>query len=231
MATEPPHNVILFVADGLRGAMADDVTAPNMAQLARQGVHLRNGHSLCPTLTTANASAMATGHYFGDTGGYSNTIYTGFPVPGAAGSVTPFIENDQVLGDLDQHFGGYLDEPTILQMARGAGHGTTALGKLGISAATNIVVTADHGFSTISKGSATSPAARASYADVPAGFLPPGFVGIDIAHALGMPLRDPDNGGAEVKPGSHGKFANALIGGDPARPKVVVATNGGSDLI
>ena len=84
-----------------------------MAELARQGVHLRNGHSLFPTFTTANASAMATGHYFGDTGDYSNTIYVGFPVPSAAGSVTPFIENDQVLGDLDRHFGDYLDEPTF----------------------------------------------------------------------------------------------------------------------
>jgi hypothetical protein len=105
------------------------------------------------------------------------------------------------------------------------------LDQLGLSATTNIVVTADHGFSTISKQSTTSPAARASYADVPAGFLPPGFVGIDLATALGMPLRDPDNARAEVKPGSHGKFANALIGDDPAHPKVVVATNGGSDLI
>jgi membrane-anchored protein YejM (alkaline phosphatase superfamily) len=34
-AADPPHNVVLFVADGLRGAMVDDQTAPNMAQLAR----------------------------------------------------------------------------------------------------------------------------------------------------------------------------------------------------
>ena len=46
-----------------------------------------------------------------------------------------------------------------------------------------------------------------------------------------MPLHDPDDQGAEIKPGTHGKFANALIGDDPAQPKVIVATNGGSDLI
>ena len=57
----------------------------------------------------------------------------------------------------------------------------------------NIVITADHGFSTISKESATSPAAKASYADVPPGFLPPGFLAIDIAKALDLPLFDPDN--------------------------------------
>ena len=92
-------------------------------------------------------------------------------------------------------------------------------------------MTADHGFSTISKQSATSPAAKASYADVPAGLLPPASSRIDLAHALGMRLYDPDNQGAEIKAGSHGKFANALIGDDPAKPKVIVATNGGSDLI
>ena len=133
MAAEPPHNVVLFVADGLRGSMVDDSTAPNMAQLARQGVHLRNGHSLFPTFTTANASALATGHYLGDTGDFSNTIYAGFGVPSAANSVTPFIENDLILGDLDQHYGDYLDEPTILNLARDRGYGTAAIGKLGPS--------------------------------------------------------------------------------------------------
>ena len=56
---------------------------------------------------------------------------------------------------------------------------------------TDIVVAADHGFSTISKQSATSPAAKAEYKDVPKGFLPPGFVAIDLAKALGLPLFDP----------------------------------------
>ena len=130
-AADPPHNVVLFVADGLRGAMVDDQTAPTSRQLARQGVHLRNGHSLFPTFTTANASAMATGHYFGDTGDYSNTIDVGFPVPSAGGSVTPFVENDLVLGDLDQHFGDWLNEPTLLKLARDKGYGTAAMGKLG----------------------------------------------------------------------------------------------------
>ena len=30
-AEPPPRNVVLFVADGLRGAMVDDSTAPNLA--------------------------------------------------------------------------------------------------------------------------------------------------------------------------------------------------------
>jgi hypothetical protein len=46
--------------------------------------------------------------------------------------VTPFIENDRVLGELDQIFGGdYLDEETILKAAREHGFSTAAIGKVG----------------------------------------------------------------------------------------------------
>ncbi|MBV8320386.1 MAG: hypothetical protein JO049_06895, partial [Hyphomicrobiales bacterium] len=31
----PPHNIVLFVADGLRFRMVDDRTAPTMAAIAR----------------------------------------------------------------------------------------------------------------------------------------------------------------------------------------------------
>jgi predicted AlkP superfamily pyrophosphatase or phosphodiesterase len=98
-----PHNVVLFVADGLRARMVDDTTAPTMAAIAREGVSLRNSHSLFPTFTTANASAMATGHMLGDTGDFSNTIYTGFEVANARNSATPFLESDPVLADVDEH--------------------------------------------------------------------------------------------------------------------------------
>src|SRR5271155_761786 len=127
-----PHNVVLFVADGLRFRMVDDITAPTMAAMAREGVSLRNSHSLFPTFTTANASAMATGHMLGDTGDFSNTIYAGFEVPGAGRSMTPFLESDPVLADVDEHFSGnYLDEATILKLARDKGYSTAAIGKLG----------------------------------------------------------------------------------------------------
>src|SRR5580658_293794 len=122
--TAVPHNVVIFVADGLRARSVDDATAPNMAALARQGVALVNSHSLYPTLTMANASAIATGHYLGDTGVFANTIYAGRAVAAANGSPTPFIENDAVLGDLDALFGGnFLHEDTILKLARDKGYG------------------------------------------------------------------------------------------------------------
>ncbi len=372
-----PHNVILFVADGLRGGIVSPATAPAMAALAKRGVAFPNSHSLFPTFTTANASALATGHYLGDTGDFSNVIYTGFPVQAAKGSVAPFIENDAVLAELDHHFeGNYLDEETILEAARAAGYGTAAIGKLGpariqdhrdaaalviddatgspagvplpdavtkaIAAAglpttapgrgangrsgdaktpgtlvanidqqawfvgvatkavlpmlakttkpfvmvywsrdpdgsqhnqgdslshltpgingptslasirnaddnlaaleaalkaqglfdtTDIIVTADHGFSVISKASRTSPAARASYPDVVSGELPPGFVGLDLARALGISAFDPDASNAALAPDKHPSRGNALLGASADAPQVVVAGNGGSDLI
>ncbi len=376
----PPHNVVLFVPDGLRALMVTPETAPTMAAVRDQGVNFKNPHSLFPTFTTPNASAMATGHYLGDTGDFSNTIYTGFPVPGAGDSLTPFLESDPVLGDVDEHFAGdYLDEVTLLRAARDQGLSTATIGKLGpalifdhtertgektivvddstgspngiplskevqaalaaaglpttaptrgdngkpgnatspgttvanvvqqdyfvdvatkialpmfkargkpfvmvfwsrdpdgtqhnqgdslnqltpgingptslaairnadddlariraalaelgLAETTDIFVSADHGFATISKESKTSPAARASYAGVPAGFLPPGFVALDLAAALSLSVFDPDNKSAPIAPGTHAKFANGLIGPDPKNPDVVVAANGGSDLV
>ena len=131
-AAPRPHNVVLFVADGLRSRIVDDSTAPTMAALAREGVSLRNSHALFPTLTTANASAMATSHMLGDTGDFANFIYAGFAVAAAGNSVTPFLENDAVLGEVDAHFtGNYLDEETILALARDKGYSTAAVGKVG----------------------------------------------------------------------------------------------------
>src|SRR4029079_3557073 len=77
---QTPHNVVLFIPDALRAAIVDENTAPTFARLRDEGVTFTNSHSLFPTCTTANASALATGHFLGDTGDFSNFIYTGFPV-------------------------------------------------------------------------------------------------------------------------------------------------------
>jgi hypothetical protein len=378
-----PHNLILFVPDGLRGRIVTPKTAPTMAEVRDKGVNFKNSHSLFPTFTTANASAMATGHYFGDTGDFSNTIYTGYPVGPANGTVTPFLEVDPVIIDVDEHFGGdYLNEETVLKMARAKGYSTAALGKLGptlifdhtdkigadglrsividdatggkngvplseemkaaltkaglplatpprgdngkagdaktpgttvpntaqqaylvevaskvvlpmfkarnkpfvlvfwsrdpdgsqhntgdslntvapgingptsmagiknaddnlaqlrkalddlgLAASTNIIISSDHGFSTISKETKTSPSAKVTYEGTPEGFLPMGFLAIDLAKALELPLFDPNDKNARVPDNAHPKAGNGLLGQDPDKPEMVVATNGGSDLI
>ncbi|WP_045834944.1 alkaline phosphatase family protein [Hyphomicrobium sp. 99] len=374
------HNVVLFVPDGLRAGIVTPETAPTFADIRDKGVNFVNSHSLFPTFTMPNSSGMATGHYLGDTSIFGNVLYAGFPIRTAASARMAFIENDGVLGDIDEHFAGnFIDEETILHVAHRAGFNTAAIGKigptlvfdhtsrdggesvivddatgtpagipltpwlsdglkaaglpleapsrltnkesgnfhepgtkdanvvqqgyftaaltrvvlpkfkadgkpfvvvfwsrdpdgtqhnqgdsllklepgingptsmaairnadsnlaairrtldqLGISETTDIVVSADHGFSTISKQSETSGAARASYADVPPVMLPPGFLALDLAAALNLPLYDPENTNAKIEPGNHPKVADGLIGEDANAPKVVVAANGGSDLI
>ena len=128
-----------------------------------------------------------------------------------------------------------INGPTSLASIKNADNDLARLQKtladLGLADTTDVFVTADHGFATISKESKTSPAALASYSDVPAGFLPPGFVAVDIATALGMPLYDPDAKDALVGANNHPSRANGLIGPDSKNPDVVVAANGGSDLV
>ncbi|HEY4142382.1 MAG TPA: alkaline phosphatase family protein [Pseudolabrys sp.] len=379
-AAQSNRNLILFVPDGLRALKVTPETAPTMAAIRDKGVNFANPHSLFPTFTMANASGLSTGHFLGDTGTFSNTIYSGFAVQAAAGSVTPFVENDAILGEVDKHFeGNFVDEDSILVAARNQGFSTAAIGKigpvlmfdhtersgektitvddatgtpagiplsqemkdeltkrsiplaapsrgdngkvgdnkvpgtmvanlvqqgyfadvaakavlpmfkarnkpfvlvfwsrdpdgtqhnqgdsllkvepgingptslaaiknaddnlaalrkaveeLGLADTTDIVVSADHGFSTISKESKTSPAAQMKYADVPEGMLPGGFLAIDLSKALALPLADPDNKNAAVADGTYPKRGNGLIGNDAAKPDVVIASNGGSDLI
>lgn len=137
----PVRNVIIFIADGLRHDSVNPADTPTLWDIRHRGVHFINSHGIFPTFTTANASVMATGHLLGDTGDFSNTIAPGFAIFDTGnfgktpGTVTPFIENDQVLGDLDDHFSGnYLNEETLLSFARQNGYNTAAVGKLGPTA-------------------------------------------------------------------------------------------------
>ena len=377
------HNVILFVADGLRSQIVTPETAPALAEVRDQGVDFANSHSVYPAVTTVNASALATGHLPGDTGDFGNVIYVGQPfgLPVNA-SVAP-VEDDDVIGLMNQRFGGnYLGETSLLEAARAHGWSTAVIGKLGPAAVqdaadrnaagvvvddatgwkqtpggglpvpawltdamaragiepkardrglnaspgafnmpgvkvpnsyqqdwfvdvatkavlphfrdahkpfamvfwsrdpdgtqhfqgdslntlspgingptslaairnasddlqrlrealkrlgldrtTDIVVVADHGFSTASKQSATSPSARIAFRDVPPGFLPPSFLAIDLAKALNLPLNDLYGLPVALKDHAAPAGAGALLGKDPKAPEVVIAANGGSDLI
>ena len=127
MALQPaaagqPHNVVLFVPDGLRALIVSNETAPTMSADSRQGRQFQEPARAVPDLYDTNAAAMATGHFSGTPGISATRSIPGFPVPGAGGSLTPFLESDPVLGDVDEHFAGdYLDEVTLLKAAREAG--------------------------------------------------------------------------------------------------------------
>ena len=356
------HNVVLFVADGLRYVSVTSKTAPTMARIRREGVDFTNSHAVYPTVTTVNGASIATGHWPGDTGNFGNQLYTGFASPEAGGAKTPFVENDAILGEMNAHFGGnYLNEESLLAAARKAGFATAAIGKKGPTAiqdvtardgkttividdsvgtatglplppdlaaaiqraglantaprtsvpnvaqqkylmaittrfvlprlvhsgkpfvlvfwsrdpdasqhgtrdsigklrpgingpsatagirnadhnlatllaalkaggldkTTDVFVTADHGFSTIYKGSKTSAAAGKNGGEVPSG-----FVAVDLAAGLSLPLFDPNlQKPVDYAHGAHPAYGNGYIGRDPNHPDVVVAANGGSDHI
>jgi hypothetical protein len=66
-ASAQQQNIVLFVADGMRAVAVSPELTSTMARVRAEGIDFRNSHSLFPTVTTANASAIATRHYFGDT--------------------------------------------------------------------------------------------------------------------------------------------------------------------
>jgi arylsulfatase A-like enzyme len=379
MLRPKPHNVIIFVADGLRSQIVDDQTAPALEALRREGVDFTNSHSVFPTVTTVNGSTIATGHRTGDTGNFQNTISAGeaaLPFPVSA-PLAP-IEDDASIGLLNARFGGdYLNEESLLAAAHAQGFVTAAVGKegpvavqdvtardgkgtividdafenrfpipkdladaikaagldktppdrglnawpgaynmpgvqvanveqqqwfvglitkvllprfkkagkpfvmvywsrdpdgtqhnqgdslntlapgingktslaavrnasnnlqalrdalkaQGLDKTTDIIVTADHGFSTMSKQSQTSAAAKLRFDTVVPGFLPAGFLAIDLSKALGMPAFEPIGLPMAFDQGMAPKGGSALLGPDPAHPALQVVAGGGSDLI
>jgi hypothetical protein len=141
-------------------------------------------------------------------------------------------------GDSPQSLTPGINGPTSLAAIRNADNDLrtlrTTLHTLGLDATTDVIVTSDHGFSTISKATHTSPSAQYTLTGVPAGQLPPGFLALDLAQFLHMRLSDPDANDATVHPDLEHKYpshGDGLIGGTNTEPEVVVAANGGSDLI
>src|SRR5512146_515368 len=139
--TTTKRNVIIFVADGLRHGSVNAKDTPNLWAVRTQGVDFTNSYSLFPTLTTANASAIATGHRLGDTGDFANALYAAYQIFDTGnfnrgpGTITPFLEDDEILADFDSHFhGNYLNETTLLQAARENHFNTAAIGKGGPTA-------------------------------------------------------------------------------------------------
>jgi arylsulfatase A-like enzyme len=130
-----------------------------------------------------------------------------------------------------------------------------------IKANTDVVVTSDHGFATVSRrdvargGRVTaSEAAKHSYVDddgnvdAEKGALPYGFLAVDLAVGLRLNLFDPDRRAPdeaarpykqlrlESEPWEHPIAGNGLLGdvirrADGADATVIVAANGGSDLL
>jgi arylsulfatase A-like enzyme len=130
------RNIVIFVADGLRNGSVNPTDTPTMWMFRERGVYFANSHSLTPTATTPNASAIATGHALGDTKDFANAMYLGrpFTIEGdnAIRTVTPFLENDPILRQLIQdETTRYMQQPTLLELARRSGYDTAVVGKVG----------------------------------------------------------------------------------------------------
>jgi arylsulfatase A-like enzyme len=67
--------IVLMVWDGLRPDLVDESSTPNLLALARAGVHFSRHHSIYPTLTMVNATALATGATPGASGIAGNSLY------------------------------------------------------------------------------------------------------------------------------------------------------------
>ncbi len=131
-AAQKPRNIVVFVADGLRYGIVNKDTAPTLYEIQQKGVDFRNSHSVYPTVTTVNASVIATGHAPGDTGEYANNMYWGPQALKANGSVVGDMEDDIVLEEVNGRLGGnYLNEDSLLKLARDHGYQTAAIGKEG----------------------------------------------------------------------------------------------------
>src|SRR6516225_466095 len=137
-AAQQRRNVIMFVADGLRYGSVNEKDTPSLWSVRQHGVHFVNSHSLFPTFTMVNASAIATGHGIGDTGNFGNVVWSGYPIYDngnfdlATGTPTPFIENDGILADIAGHYvGNYLHEKTLMSTAMASGYNVVSIGKVG----------------------------------------------------------------------------------------------------
>jgi predicted AlkP superfamily pyrophosphatase or phosphodiesterase len=361
------RNVIIFVADGLRYGSVTPENMPNFSRLKAEGVDFTNSHSLYPTQTTVNASAIATGHYIGDTGNFGNTIWMNKRMISLHGADLGFLESNAVLDEMNERFGGnYINETSLMAAARAAGYQTAIIGKegpariqdltakgdgsetlivddetghedgvglpvwfsramraaffdpvmpattqpnilqqvnqtkavtrivlphfkesgkpflmlvwsrdpdttqhnardsqgelspginsrsalaaarnadsmlgdiraalkdQGLEESTDLFVTADHGFLTVSRTSATSPSARTVAGTITD--VTPGFVAKDLALTFGLQIRNAGQTGAplDISANPTISFGSAILGRDPAKPEIVVASNAGSDLI
>ena len=212
-----PHNVILFVADGLRRGSVNGTDTPALLKLRKEGVDFQNSHAVFPTFTTANASVIATGHGLGDTGDYGNTLYPGVWLsqpdqPAAAGYLTPFLENDEVLADMNGAFhGNYLGEKTLLGVAREKGFNVASVGKIGPTA---IQLNQSLGWDQLGFLSSQGAIVVDDSTGQPAGFplLPET---LDAIAKAGLPTDAPtrSNGFSENSSWNNGFFGDAITSG------------------
>src|SRR5882762_9140983 len=117
------RHVVVVVWDGMRPDFVSEQNTPALWKLAQSGVTFRNHHSVYPSATIVNGSAINTGVYPNRSGIMVNHDYR--PENDSRKSID--VENVDVVRKGDQLMGGkYLGVPTIAELIHQHG-GKTAI--------------------------------------------------------------------------------------------------------
>jgi arylsulfatase A-like enzyme len=114
-------HVVLVVWDGMRPDLVSETNSPTLWKLARDGVVFRNHHSVYPSATNVNGTALVTGVYPGRSGLIANHDYR--PEIDSKHSID--VEIPKVVERGDKLSGGkYISIPTIAEIVQSAGERT-----------------------------------------------------------------------------------------------------------
>ena len=112
------RHVMIIVWDGMRPDFVNEQNTPTLWKLAREGVTFRNHHSVYPSATMVNGTAMVTGAYPDKSGIIANHVYRPDINPHHAVDVElPSIVKK---GD-ELSSGKYISAPTIADLVERAG--------------------------------------------------------------------------------------------------------------
>src|SRR6266496_5792133 len=115
------RHVVVVVWDGMRPDFLSEQNTPTLWKLAHEGVTFRNHHSVYPSATMVNGTAIVTGVYPGENGIIANHVYRQEIDPRHAIDV----EIPSVVSKGDDLSGGkYISVPTIAEFIQRAGERT-----------------------------------------------------------------------------------------------------------
>jgi arylsulfatase A-like enzyme len=117
------RHVVVVVWDGMRPDFVSEETTPTLWKLAREGVTFRNHHSVYPSATMVNGTALVTGVYPGKNGVIANYEYR--PEIDRRRSIN--VESAATVSRGDELSGGkYISVQTITELIQRGG-GRTAI--------------------------------------------------------------------------------------------------------
>ena len=129
-AAAEKRKVVVMVWDGMRPDFVTEEYAPTLWKLRNEGVWFANHHSVYPTATQVNGTAIATGVYPGRSGLLANREYR--PAIRENAAIDTAVEElvrkgDEVMG------GKYLQLPTVAERVRAAGKTAVVAGSKSIA--------------------------------------------------------------------------------------------------